>query len=193
MVATTHCVALQGALGHVVDVQVDLSDGLVATAMVGRADTAINEARDRCRAAVLNSGLTWPNTRRTTVLLSPADLPKRGPHFDLSIAVAVLAAADKHFPRHRLDGTALIGELTLDGRLRCVPGVLPMTMAAAARGLDTVVVPEPQAGEAAMVPGMRVFGVRSLAQAVALLCDREVPEAPAVEPMSGTPLLSWRG
>ena len=88
----------------------------------------------------------------------------------------------------------MIGELTLDGRVRCVPGVLPMTMAAAARGIETVYVPEPQAAEAAMVPGMRVFGVRSLAQVMALLRgEDEVPEAPEVEPMSGSPLLSWRG
>ena len=104
MVATTHTVSLQGAIGHVVDVQVDLSDGLIGTALVGRPDTSITEARDRCRAAVMNSGFTWPNTRRTTILLSPADLPKRGPHFDLAIAVAVLAAADKEFPRDLADG-----------------------------------------------------------------------------------------
>ncbi len=194
MVATTHTVSLQGSVGHVVDVQVDLSDGLIGTALVGRPDTSITEARDRCRAAINNSRFVWPNTRRTTILLSPADLPKRGPHFDLAIAVAVLAAADPKFPQGALEGAAMIGELTLDGRIRCVPGVLPMTMAAATRGIDTVYVPEPQAGEAAMVPGMRVFGVRSLAQVVALLRnDPEVPEAPEVEPLSGAPLLSWRG
>jgi magnesium chelatase family protein len=193
MVAITHTVSLHGAVGHVVDVQVDLSDGLIGTSLVGRPDTSITEARDRCRAAVRNSGFTWPNTRRTTILLSPADLPKRGPHFDLAIAVAVLAAADPKFPRDPLSGSAMIGELTLDGRVRCVPGVLPMTMAAAARGLETVYVPEPQSSEAAMVPGMQVFGIRSLAQVVALLTGEEVPEAAEVEPMSGSPLLSWRG
>jgi magnesium chelatase family protein len=193
MVATTHTVSLQGAIGHVVDVQVDLSDGLIGTSLVGRPDASITEARDRCRAAVNNSMFTWPNTRRTTILLSPADLPKRGPHFDLAIAVAVLAAADKNFPRTSLEGAAMIGELTLDGRIRCVPGVLPMTMAAAARGIDTVYVPEPQTGEAAMVPGMRVFGIRSLRQVVALLNHEEVPDAPEVEALSGSPLLSWRG
>ncbi len=152
MVATTHTVSLHGAVGHVVDVQVDLSDGLIGTALVGRPDTSITEARDRCRAAVKNSLFTWPNTRRTTILLSPADLPKRGPHFDLAIAVAVLAAADRNFPHSSLERAAMIGELTLDGRVRCVPGVLPMTMAAAARGIETVYVPEPQIGEASMVP-----------------------------------------
>jgi magnesium chelatase family protein len=193
MVATTHTVSLQGAVGHVVDVQVDLSDGLPGTSLVGRPDASITEARDRCRAAVINSNLKWPNTRRITVLLSPADLPKRGPHFDLGIAVAVLAAADKDFPHEALVHAGMIGELTLDGRVRCVPGVLPMTMAAAARGIDTVYVPEPQTDEAAMVPGMRVFGIRSLGQVMALLRETEVPEAPEVEPMSGSPLLSWRG
>ena len=141
-----------------------------------------------------NSGFDWPATRRVTVLLSPADLPKRGPHFDLAIAVAVLAAATKDFPVDSLVGAAMIGELTLDGRLRCVPGVLPMTMAAAARGLETVFVPEPQTAEAAMVTGVRVFGVRSLAQVMALLNgESEIPEAPEVEPMSGSALLTWRG
>ena len=193
MVTTTHTVSLQGAIGHVVDVQVDLSDGLIGTALVGRPDTSITEARDRCRAAVMNSGFTWPNTRRTTILLSPADLPKRGPHFDLAIAVAVVAAADKEFPRPSLNGSAMIGELTLDGRIRCVPGVLPMTMAAAARGIDTVYVPEPQTAEAAMVSGVRVFGIRSLGQVVALLKGDPVPHAAEVEPMSGSPLLTWRG
>jgi len=84
MVATTHTVSLHGAVGHVVDVQVDLSDGLPGTSLVGRPDASITEARDRCRAAVINSDLKWPSTRRVTVLLSPADLPKRGPHFDLA-------------------------------------------------------------------------------------------------------------
>ncbi len=194
MVATTHTVSLQGAVGHVVDIQADLSDGLVATSLVGRPDASISEARDRCRSAVLNSRFTWPNTRRITILLSPADLPKHGPHFDLGIAVAVLAAADPQFPRDELRHAAMIGELTLDGRVRCVPGVLPMTMAASARGIETVYVPEPQTDEAAMVPGVRVFGIRSLRQVIALLCgDEEIPEAPEVEPLSGSPLLAWRG
>ncbi len=194
MVATARTVSLQGAVGHVVDVQVDLSQGLIATALVGRPDASINEARDRCRAAVGNSGFTWPVTRRVTILLSPTDLPKRGPHFDLAIAVAVLAAADKDFPLAPLADAVLVGELTLDGRVRCVPGVLPMTLAAVARGLTTLFVPEPQTAEAAMVPGVRVFGVRSLAQVVALLTGaEEIPEAPEVDPPSGSPLLTWRG
>ena len=84
--ATAHTVSLHGAVGHLIDVQTDVSPGQVGVTMVGRADTTINEARDRCRMAIINSELDWPSTRRITILLSPADLLKHGTHFDLSIA-----------------------------------------------------------------------------------------------------------
>ena len=191
-VATARTITLLGASGHLIDVQVDVAQGMVATALVGRPDASVNEARDRCRNAITNAGFEWPATRRVTVLLSPADIPKRGPHFDLAIAVGVLAASGQ-VPSDALERTVLIGELTLDGRLRPVPGVLPMTMAAAARGIERVVVPEPQVREAALVPGMAVFGMRSLGQVAAELRGVEVPDAPPVAPVSGGTLLSWRG
>jgi magnesium chelatase family protein len=190
--ATARTISLEGAGGHLIDVQVDLSHGVVKTALVGRPDAAITEARDRCRAAVTNTGFDWPATRRVTILLSPADLPKRGPHFDLAIAVAVLGAAGE-LPAAALDDLVLVGELTLDGRMRAVPGVLPMAMAAAARGIRRMLVPEPQTEEAALVPDLEVIGVRSLAQVVACLRGEPVPEAPPVAPPSGSRLLSWRG
>lgn len=191
-VATAWAVSLHGALGHLIDVQADVSPGTVGVTLVGRPDASLNEARDRCRMAILNSALSWPATKRITVLLSPADLLKSGTHFDLAIAVSVLAASGQ-LPAASLQGTALIGELTLDGRLRSVPGVLPMVLAAAERGVNRVFVPEPHAREAAMVPGLTVFGMRSLAQVVAELRGEEVPEAPPVAEMSGTRLLAWRG
>lgn len=178
--ATAHSIALQGARGHLIEVQADLSDGQVATAMVGRPDTSISEARDRCRAALVNSGYAWPATKRVTILLSPADLPKSGPHFDLAIALAVLGAKGDQLDPAALRGSVFLGELTLDGRLRCVPGVLPMVMAAAAAGMTCAVVPEPQAEEAMLVPGVTVIGARSLQQVVAVLCDEPVPDAPPV-------------
>ncbi|HEX6249471.1 MAG TPA: YifB family Mg chelatase-like AAA ATPase [Nocardioidaceae bacterium] len=191
-VATARTITLQGASGHVIDVQVDVAQGVVKTAMVGRPDASISEARDRCRAAMTNCGFSWPATRRVTILLSPADLPKRGPHFDLAIAVATLAASGT-VPKSSLAGVVFIGELTLDGRLRAVPGVLPMAMAASARDISCVVVPEPQATEATMIPGMTVLGARSLAQVVALLRGEPLPKAPPVAPLAPGPLLSWRG
>ncbi len=190
--ATACTISLEGATGHLIDVQVDVSQGVVKTALVGRPDASINEARDRCRAAVCNSEFEWPATRRVTILLSPADLPKRGPHFDLAIAVGVLAASGA-LPATALRGVVFVGELTLDGRLRAVPGVLPMTLAASARGVGCVVVPEPQAAEAALVPGMTVIGARSLRQVVAHLRGEEIPDAPEVPPLASGPLLSWRG
>ena len=190
--ATARTVTLAGVTGHVIDVQADVTQGLVATTLVGRPDASVNEARDRCRTAIVNSRFRWPTTRRVTILLSPADLPKRGPHLDLAIAVAVLAA-DKQMPREVLDGVVLVGELTLDGRLRAVQGVLPMVMAARAHGCTRVVVPDVHVEEARMVPGMQVLGVRSLAQTVAALAGLEVPDAPPVEPLAGGNLLSWRG
>jgi magnesium chelatase family protein len=84
VLATAHTVVLTGFSGHVIDVQADVSQGLVSTTMVGRPDTSVSEARDRCRMAINNSDFKWPSTRRVTILLSPADLPKRGSHFDLS-------------------------------------------------------------------------------------------------------------
>ncbi len=190
--ATAHTVALQGALGHLIDVQADVSPGSPGTTLVGRPDATLHEARDRCRMAVSNSGVVWPATRRVTILLAPSDLVKRGTHFDLAIALAVLAACGDVTQRS-LSDTLVIGELTLTGGLRSVPGVLPMVMAASRRGFDRVIVPEPQAREAAMVPGMTVLGMRSLAQVRAELRGDPVPEAPPVAPMSGSRLIEWRG
>jgi magnesium chelatase family protein len=190
--ATTSTVSLNGALGHLIEVQGDVSPGQVGITLVGRPDASLNEAKDRCRMAIINSGLHWPATKRITILLSPADLLKRGTHFDLAITLAVLAA-DGQVPRESLPGTAFIGELTLAGGLRCVPGVLPMVLAAAERGIRRVFVPEPLAQEASMVPGMEVFGMRSLAQVAAELNDDPVPEAPPVVPLSSSRLLAWRG
>jgi magnesium chelatase family protein len=190
--ATAHTVSLHGALGHLIDVQADVSPGVPGTSLVGRPDPSLQEARDRVRMAVTNSGFPWPATKRVTILLSPADLLKRGTHFDLAIALAVLTACGDVHPDALAD-TLVIGELTLTGGLRSVPGVLPMVMAASARGFRRVIVPEPQAREAAMVPGVAVFGMRSLAQVRAELKGEPVPDAPPVAPMSGSRLVAWRG
>jgi magnesium chelatase family protein len=193
--ATARTLALRGADGHVIDVQVDASPGVPATTLVGRVDKSLSEARDRVRMAINNDCGPWPATKRVTILLSPADLPKAGTHYDLAIAVAVLAADKAHeeLTADHLDGWAFIGELSVSGALRPVSGVLPMVIAAAAHGISRVFVPEPQAAEAGLVPGMTVFGVRSLAQVSAVLRDVEVPEADPVVGPSASPLATWRG
>ncbi len=193
--ATARTLALRGADGHVIDVQVDVSPGVPATTLVGRVDKSLSEARDRVRMAINNNCGRWPATKRVTILLSPADLPKAGTHYDVAIAIAVLAADKQHeeLTPDLLAGWAFIGELSVSGGLRPVPGVLPMVIAAASHGIDRVFVPEPQAAEAGLVPGMTVFGVRSLAQVSAVLRGVEVPEAPPVVGPSASPLASWRG
>jgi len=158
--ARTYSVALVGVTGHVVEVEADIANGLVGMILVGLPDTALREARDRIRAAIVNSGEEWPQ-RKITVGLSPASLPKRGSWFDLAIAVGVLAAAGK-VPRSAVDGVMFFGELGLDGRLRPVRGVLPAVVAAADEKFGTVMVARQNAAEAALVPGVRVIAVGSL-------------------------------
>jgi magnesium chelatase family protein len=166
--ARTYSVALIGITGHVVEVEADIANGLPAMIMVGLPDTALREARDRIRAAIVNSGEKWP-PHKITVGLSPASLPKRGSWFDLSIAVGVLAAAGQ-VPRVALDGVMFFGELGLDGRLRPVRGVLPAVAAAAERGFRRVMVAEANAAEAALVPDVQVVAAPTLAATLDWLC-----------------------
>ncbi|MBW0255134.1 YifB family Mg chelatase-like AAA ATPase [Cellulomonas sp. PS-H5] len=177
----TRAVGLVGLTGHLVEVEAHLASSLPAFALVGLPDTSLAEARDRVRAAVGSTGLTWPN-RRITVNLSPAALPKSGPGFDLAVAVAVLAAAEL-LEAPRAAGVVHLGELGLDGRLRPVRGVLPAVAAAVAAGHPDVVVPEADAPEAALVPGARVVACRSLAEVVRRYGGAvAVPDVPAVPP-----------
>ncbi|MFF3957553.1 YifB family Mg chelatase-like AAA ATPase [Streptomyces sp. NPDC001890] len=167
-------VALVGVEGVVVEVQADLEAGVAAFTLVGLPDKSLVESRDRVRAAVVNSGAEWPQ-KKLTVGLSPASVPKSGSGFDLAVACAVLGAAERIDPASIAD-VVMIGELGLDGRVRPVRGVLPAVLAAAEAGYRQVVVPEQTAGEAALVPGVSVLGVRSLRQLVAVLCDEPVPD-----------------
>src|SRR6202161_2640353 len=145
--ARAHAIALVGVQGHVVEIEADIENGLVALLLVGLPDTALREARDRIRSAIVNSQQPWPQ-RRITVGLSPASLPKRGSGFDLGIAVAILSAAGS-VPAAALDGIAFLREPGLDGQLRPVRGVLPAAAAAAARGFRRVAVPSANEAEAA--------------------------------------------
>ncbi len=158
--ARTYSVALVGVTGYVIEVEADIANGLVGMILVGLPDTALREARDRIRAAIVNSGEEWPQ-RKITVGLSPASLPKRGSWFDLAIAVGVLTAAGK-VPRAALEGVMFFGELGLDGRLRPVRGVLPAVAAAADARFAKIMVAEQNAAEAVLVPGVRVIAANSL-------------------------------
>ncbi len=186
-VARSWAVALVGLEGHVVEVEADLAQGLPGLAITGLPDAALNEARDRVRAAVVNSGFAWPS-RRMTLGLSPASLPKKGSGFDLSLAAALLAAAGE-LPPAALDRRLLLGELGLDGRVRPVTGVLPAVLAWVETGHPRVVVPLANLDEARLVPGAEPLGVGSLIDLVALLRGQPVaqpdplPRAPRAAPV----------
>ncbi|HEY2279707.1 MAG TPA: YifB family Mg chelatase-like AAA ATPase [Streptosporangiaceae bacterium] len=181
--ARTHSVALVGVEGHVVECEADIANGLVGMILVGLPDTALREARDRIRSAIINSGEHWPQ-RRITVGLSPASLPKRGSGFDLPIACALLAAAGV-LQADVLTGLVFLGELGLDGQLRPVRGVLPATVTAAAAGFRGVVVARANAQEAALVPGLRVVSVPTLAALLAWLRGEPPAGGAAVEELAG--------
>ena len=186
--ARTCSVALVGVEGVVVEVKADLEPGIAAFTLVGLPDKSLVESRDRVRAAVVNSGGEWPQ-KKLTVGLSPASVPKGGSGFDLAVATAVLGAAERIDPKDIAD-LVLIGELGLDGRVRPVRGVLPAVLAAAEAGYRQVVVPEQTAGEAALVPGISVLGVRSLRQLIAVLTNEPVPTEAPVPEGSPDPMLA---
>jgi magnesium chelatase family protein len=180
--AQTWSVALVGLEGHLVEVEADIAQGLPKTTLIGLPDASLSEARERVRAAVVNSGERFPD-RKVTIGLSPATLPKTGSHYDIAIACALLAAAGVLEP-DSLRTAAMIGELGLDGRVREIRGALAMTLAAARSGFARIVVPELNAGEARLVPGIEVYGVRSLRQVLAMLRGTEIPDEapPRAEP-----------
>ncbi|MCK9901070.1 Mg chelatase-like protein [Parafrankia colletiae] len=184
--ARSLAVAVVGIEGHLVEVEADLANGLPGLTLIGLPDAALHEARDRVRAAVVNSRERWPD-RRITVGLFPATLPKSGSAFDLAMAAAILGAAGA-VPRAALAGRILIGELALDGRLRPVRGVLPAVLAAVGAGLERIVVPASNAREAALVPGAVIEPMHDLAGVLDLLrgrprLDQVLPEAaPAARP-----------
>jgi magnesium chelatase family protein len=186
VVGRAYAVALTGVEGRVVQVEAHLAPGIPGLTLTGLPDAAVQEGRDRVRAAIENSGMRWPATRRITLGLSPAWLHKRGTGFDLALASALLAADGV------VDGAAvarwlLVGELGLDGSVRPVRGVLPAVLAAVHAGHERVVVPVDNAAEAELVPGVLVSGVASLRSLVdlfrglPLLDDRPPvrPRAPA--------------
>ncbi|EEP73958.1 Mg2+ chelatase subunit chlI, partial [Micromonospora sp. ATCC 39149] len=175
------CVGLVGVTGHVVEVEADLAPGLPAVVISGLPDTALHEARDRVRAAVVNSGQRWPN-RRITLNLLPATMPKFGSAFDLAIAVALLGGSGE-LPLLPLERVVILGELGLDGTVRPVRGVLPMVAAAARAGLHRVVVPVDNAAEAAVIPGVRVRAVDTLHRMVGFVRDG----TPLIEPPGAAP------
>ncbi|ORV10394.1 YifB family Mg chelatase-like AAA ATPase [Mycobacterium celatum] len=160
-------VAVRGLDGEIVEIEADITSGLPGVHLVGLPDAALQESRDRVRAAVTNCGNQWPQAR-LTLALSPATLPKMGSVYDIALAAAVLSA-QRRTPWRRLESVVLLGELALDGRVRPVRGVLPAVLAAKNDGWQTVVVPLENLAEASLVDDVEVLGLQTLGQLKAWL------------------------
>lgn len=179
-------VAVRALDGEIVEIEADITSGLPGVHLVGLPDAALQESRDRVRAAITNCGNQWPQAR-LTLALSPATLPKMGSVYDIALAAAVLSAQRKK-PWHRLEKVVLLGELALDGRVRPVRGVLPAVLAAKSEGWQTVVVPVENLAEASLVDGIEIWGVESLRQLKAWLSG----SARLAERIDGTvPAQEW--
>ncbi len=173
-------VAVRGLDGHIVEIEADIASGLPGVHLVGLPDAALQESRDRVRAAITNCGNDWPQAR-LTLALSPATLPKMGSVYDIALALAVLSAQDKG-EWARLEKTVLLGELALDGRVRPVKGVLPAVLAAKREGWPVVVVPVDNLAEASLVDGIEVKGARTLRQVQSWIAGKAQLEDPIDRP-----------
>ena len=183
MVARCSTAVIVGVQARIVDVEADVASGLPGLTIVGLADTAVSEARDRVRAAIEHSGLQWPRTRVTVALL-PASLPKRGSALDAAIAVAILAAS-RQVPPEAAAAACVLGELGLDGCIHAVPGAIAAALTLQGdraqgpqvrRGASRLLVPVDTVAEAALVPGIDAGGVRDLAHLVGILRGEVAPE-----------------
>ena len=182
MLATAQTCAVIGLDGQIIQAETDISPGLPAFHIVGLPDTAVQEAKERVRAALRNSGCEFP-MRRITVNLAPADLKKAGPAYDLPIAVGILFSTGQAPPIS--EAAIFLGELSLDGGLRHTAGILPMVSVARDQGISSVYVPAVDAAEAALVDGVRVYPVDTLAQ---LLSHLQGETAIAPYPQNGVHL-----
>ena len=164
-------IALQGLQGTLIEIQVDISDGIPTYSLLGLPDTSLQESRDRVRAALTNSGQKWPN-KKVTVSLSPAWLPKSGPGFDCAIALALLVA-EGVIPQEPLEDVVILGELSLEGRIRSVRGVLPSLIAAHRAGIRKAIVPHGNLQEAQLLPGMNILTFQSVREIVQWIATGE--------------------
>lgn len=155
---------IRGVEAFPVEVEVDLSQGVPYFALVGLPEAAVKESRERIQSAMTNSGLLFP-LRRLRINLAPADIKKEGTALDLPIAIGILAASG-NIPAERLMGFLVLGELSLDGNLRGVKGVLPSAVLAKDLGLEGIVIPRDNGPEAAVVEGIKVYALENLSQAV---------------------------
>lgn len=178
---STYGVSLVGLEGHLIHIEVDIGEGLPTYTLLGLPDLALSESKDRIRSALINSGERWPQ-KKVTVSLSPAWLPKAGSHFDLPIAIALLAAHGV-IPIEKLQHTAFFGELSLDGRVREARGVLPAVLSltrSKSVDISAVIVPSENYAEAHLVKELTIIPVRTLKEVLLWLRTERTPDLPVL-------------
>ena len=178
-IGRTQAVALQGLLGSLIDIECDIADGIPTYSLLGLPDASLQESRDRVRAALVNTGQKWPH-KKVTVSLSPAWIPKSGPGFDLAIALAMLVA-DGVLPQGPLEGAIILGELSLDGGIRSVRGVLPSLVAAFQNGVTRAIVPRANQGEAELMEKMEILSFEHIFEIYRWLLTGEYPFSEALD------------
>ena len=177
MLAIINSMSLHGLDGYLVSVQVDVANGMPEWNVVGLPDVSIKEAKDRIRTAIKNIGIE-EKSKRIIINLAPADTKKEGTFFDLPIAVGILMA-NEMIQKRNLEKFVFIGELSLDGKLNKINGVLPMCIEAARLGMEYIILPKENAQEAAIVTGIKVIPIDNLEQAIHFLNQEEdiLPQA----------------
>nr|MDD3720409.1 YifB family Mg chelatase-like AAA ATPase [Candidatus Gracilibacteria bacterium] len=168
MISLIHSIAVNGLSSNIIEVEVDINSGLSSFTIVGLADQAVQESKERIRSALKSSFAKLPTTR-ITVNLAPADIRKAGPSFDLPIAIGILVSDEVIQEKKLLDSSIFIGELALDGKLRKVSGVLPATIGAKENGFKRIFIPKENIKEASIVDGIEVIGVENLLELIDIL------------------------
>ncbi len=168
--AKTLSFGVSGVNGFPVNVEVFSHNGIPMLEIIGLPDTSVRESKDRVSAAIINSGRT-PEPKRITINLAPADMKKEGPSFDLPIAVGVMISTDRLFPvqERNPEHIAMFGELSLDGKIQPINGVLPMVISAKENGIQDIILPSANAREAACIEGVRIFPVSTLTEVIQYL------------------------
>lgn len=171
MLAIINSMSLHGLDGYLVSVQVDVANGMPEWSIVGLPDVSIKEAKDRIRTAIKNIGIE-EKSKKIIINLAPADTKKEGTFFDLPIAIGILMA-NEMIQKRNLEKFIFIGELSLDGKLNKINGVLPMCIEAARLGMEYIILPKENAQEAAIVTGIKVIPIDNLEQAIHFLNQEE--------------------
>lgn len=181
MLVRVYSSAILGVDAYIVEVEVDVAVGVPSFTVVGLPDAAVKESGERVRASIRNMGYEFPWNKRVTINLAPADIKKVGPIYDLPIAVGIIAASGQ-VSREFLEEMMIVGELSLDGSVRSVHGILPMALAAKAAGKKYFIVPEGNTREAAVVDGLTVYPVTCLTDVLKLMEDINCMDPAHIDP-----------